>query len=213
VHFAVFVIVDENLELGDCHDTMSGSKCIQQIHSALDPKDEKRVLALVRSANDSPEDLALYLSRAHGYMPKVPLRVMNVKEMVYPLWVKRFPDVKGQDKSAGEDSPEKDEEITRIASIENLRDLTLISTAELMQELEQIDAICIRDHTELNMNDRWHNIWDKLHQLKGDLKSANIDMKFNEAIEDIETLRGERAPVDFMAKWLKIRSKVITHAK
>jgi hypothetical protein len=78
-----------------------------------------------------------------------------------------------------------------------------------MEELEQIDAICIRDQAELNMNDRWHGLWDKLHQLKGDLKSANVDERYSEVIQDIETMRGDSAPVDFFEKWLHIRSKVI----
>eukprot|EP00804_Cyclotella_cryptica_P000589 CCRYP_009976-RA/>CCRYP_009976-RA protein AED:0.28 eAED:0.28 QI:429/1/1/1/1/1/3/820/1200 len=210
-----FVIADENLELGEDsqvrHGTISGSKCIQQILRGLDPEDEKRVLALVRSANDSPTDLSLYLSRAHGYMPKVPLRVLSVKETVYPLWVKRFPDKKDKQQSEGGD-PEEGKGFSRISSLENLRDLTLISSAELLHELEQIDEICIRDQTELNADDRWHSLWDKLHQLKGDLKSANVDDKFSETIEAIETMRGDTAPTDFMKKWLKIRSKVILHA-
>jgi hypothetical protein len=213
-----FIIVDENLELGEedssiRHDTISGSKCIQQIRAALDPEEEERVLALVRSANDSPKDLELYLSRAHGYMPKVPLRVASVKEMVYPLWIKRFPDKRGEHKPGLEDIAEENNEIKRIPTIENLRDLTLISSAELIQELEQIDAMCIRNHSELNSNDRWHTIWEKLHQLKGDLMSSNSDEKFAEAIQYIESMRGEAAPVDFMSKWLKIRSRVILHAK
>jgi hypothetical protein len=45
-----FLIVDENLEMDDSHKTISGSKCIKQIRSALDPKQEmprKRVHTLM----------------------------------------------------------------------------------------------------------------------------------------------------------------------
>jgi hypothetical protein len=201
------VIVDENLELGEelsiRHETLSGSKCIQQIRKALDPQEEARLLALVRSANDSQNDLALYLSRAHGYIPKVPLRVLGVKATVYSLWKKRFPD--NIEKHAAQRATDDEcRGLTRISTLENL-----ISSAELMEELEQIDAICIRDQAELNMNDRWHGLWDKLHQLKGDLKSANVDERYSEVIQDIETMRGDSAPVDFFEKWLHIRSKVI----
>ena len=211
----VFVIVDENLDIGDesaiRHETLSGSKCIQQIRKALDPEDEGRLLACVRSANDSQKDLALYLSRAHGYISKVPLRVMSVKGTVYSLWKKRFAADESDDSSQSQDGATNTNDMRRISSLENLRDLTLISAAELLEELERIDAICIRDHTELNINHRWHGLWDKLHQLKGDLKSANVDERYSEAIASIETMRGENAPTDFLEKWLNIRAKVIAH--
>ena len=45
-----FLIVDENLEMDDSHKTISGSECIKQIRSALDPKQEmprKRVHTLM----------------------------------------------------------------------------------------------------------------------------------------------------------------------
>jgi hypothetical protein len=209
------VIVDENLELGEDssirHETLSGSKCIQQILKALSSDDEGRVLACVRSANDSQKDLALYLSRAHGYIPKVPLRVQSVKGTVYSLWKKRFPTKDGD--SHEQDHSTNKEKISRISSLENLRDMTLISSAELLEELEGIDAICIRDYSELNKNDRWHSLWDKLHQLKGDLKSANVDDRYSEVIQAIESMRGENAPTDFLEKWLNIRSKVIANGK
>lgn len=79
----------------------------------------------------------------------------------------------------------------------------------MSEEVKQIDALCIRNHTEHDMDDRWHSTWDKLHKLKGDLQSANLEGRYNEVIEIIETLRGENAPTDFIEKWLSIRSKVI----
>ena len=182
------------------HETLSGSKCIQQIRNILDPVDESRVLACVRSANDSQNDQALYLSRAHGSISKMPLRAIRVKETVYALWKERF----GSD---GQDDRTRNESgIQRISSLE---DMTLISSAELLQELEEIDAICIRDQAELNMDDRWFGVWEKLHQLKGDLKSANIDGKYAEAVKAIDSMRGENAPTDFLEKWLNIRQAVI----
>jgi signal transduction histidine kinase len=198
------IIVDENLEMdGDVstHETISGSECIKQIRSALEPKDEQRILALVRSANDSPQDLALYNSRAHGYMPKVPLQGMSVREMVSPLWKKRFPQKEGED-------DDSDESLSRVASIENLRDLTIISPAELLAELAQIDSICVRNRESIS-HDLWPVIWDKLHQLKGDLKSVNVEDKFSKSINLIETLKGTSLPADFMTTWLQIRTDVV----
>jgi len=203
----VLLIADENLEMGGSsisdHETISGSECIKRIRSELDPSQERRMLALVRSANDSPDDLALYTSRAHGYMPKVPLRGISVREMVSPLWTKRFPRATGV-------SNESDEEMSRIASIENLRDLTLLSPAELLADLKKIDHLCVKNNSR-EMNDKWPVIWDKLHQLKGDIQSVNVDDEFSATIVLIEALRGDCAPADFMSKWLQIRSHVFSH--
>lgn len=197
-----FLLADENLEMdddGSNHETISGSECIKQIRNALDPEQEMRMLALVRSANDSPQDLALYSSRAHGYMPKVPLRGMSVRETVFPLWMERFPPFDGI-RSEGS--------MSRIASIENLRDLTLISPVELLAELEQIDTLCVR-RSDDSSQDRWPVLRDKLTQLKGDLKSVNVDNKFTTTINLIEALKGENCPADFMSMWLRIRSDVV----
>lgn len=198
-----FLIADENLEMGNIanHETISGSECIKQIRSALDPEQESRMLALVRSANDSPQDLALYRSRAHGYMPKVPLRGLSVRETVFPLWKERFPNL-------GENLADSGR-MSRIASIENLRDLTLISPAEILASLEQIDSLCVRKN-DSSVGDRWPVLWDKLHQLKGDLLSVNIDDKFATTTNLIESLRGESQPADFMSCWLRIRADVVS---
>ena len=202
----IFLIADENLEMGGSsisdHELMSGSECIKRIRNELDHAQEQRILALVRSANDSPDDLALYTSRAHGYMPKVPLRGISVRETVSPLWKKRFPQT-----SEVNDS---DEDISRIESIENLRDLTLISPAELLVNLKEIDNLCVKNDS-CEMKHRWPLVWEKLHQLKGDIQSVNVDDTFSDSINMIEALRGDRAPADFMSKWLQLRSQVFSH--
>jgi len=204
-----FIIADENLELSDdmaSHGTIFGSECIKRIRNTLQPDQEKRMLALVRSANDSQQDLEIYNTRAHGYMPKVPLQVMSVREMVAPLWTKRFPLVKA-DVEPNKGSDSEDDDITRIPSIENLRDLTLISPAELLSELEQIDSFCI--NSSERFDERWPALWDKLHQLKGDLKTVNVDDRFTRTIQAIESMRGGLTSAEFMSKWLVIRTDVI----
>ena len=203
-----FLIADENLEMDEAppnHATISGSECIKQIRTALDPEQEGRMLALVRSANDSPKDLALYTSRAHGYMPKVPLRGISVRETVAPLWIERFPP---QAKIKG-DIGDPDGAMSRISSIENLRDLTLISPVELLADLEQIDTLCVRDRDNTSQ-DRWPIVWDKLHQLMGDLQSVNVDDRFSSTINLIEGLKGGNQPVDLMSTWLRVRSDVVS---
>lgn len=90
----IFVIADENLDvvLDDVHhNTVSGSLCIERIRKGLLPDQEMKLLALVRSANDSSNDIAVYNSRAHGYLPKTPLQRDKIPDMVALLWEKRYP--------------------------------------------------------------------------------------------------------------------------
>jgi len=200
------LLVDENLEMEDCgvSRTVSGSECIKQIRAALDPEQELRLLALVRSANDSPKDLALYRSRAHGCMPKIPLRRTSVKETVYQFWNERFPSKSNESLEFEEASS-----MTRIASTESIRDLNLIAPVELLLEVEEIDSLFVRNP---NNSPQFHpELWDKIHRLKGDLKTVNEDGSFTLTIDLIDTLRDETQPADFMDIWLKIRSDIVSY--
>ena len=49
------------------------------------------MFALVRSANDSSSDIAIYCDRAHGFLPKAPIKRDKVSETLAPMWFKRFP--------------------------------------------------------------------------------------------------------------------------
>jgi len=57
-------LVDENLDIVDestnKHDTISGSQCVENIRRRLAPGIERRMFALIRSANDSSSDIAIY---------------------------------------------------------------------------------------------------------------------------------------------------------
>ena len=89
----ILVMVDENLDYGEKGEEvviMSGSRIMKDILTALPPEDEKRVFALVRSANDSTSDLATYRSRTHGFFPKAPMNREKVREILAPLWAERF---------------------------------------------------------------------------------------------------------------------------
>jgi len=106
------IVADENLDFQDDttgdRATISGSCAIAELLEDLqgnggerDPPGggqgndgggslANRCLALVRSANDSGEDIALYHSRAHGFVPKMPVRRGKVKELLARLWHMRF---------------------------------------------------------------------------------------------------------------------------
>lgn len=88
-------IVDENLVINDeqfsSTSRVSGSKAVSNLRSRLLPDQEKKVLAVIRSANDSLSDIAIYNSRAHGHIPKAPVRAGTCKDLIAPLWLARFP--------------------------------------------------------------------------------------------------------------------------
>ena len=84
------IIADENLDMNCSEGRLSGSICIQKILQQLEEIDEARVLALVRSANDSANEFALYNSRAHGFMVKAPMKAQQVNEILRHFWMKRF---------------------------------------------------------------------------------------------------------------------------
>jgi hypothetical protein len=91
----ILILVDENLDYGGQGEEvviMSGSKIMKDILTALSPEDERRVFALIRSANDSTSDLTTYLSRAHGFFPKAPVNQEKVRKILAPLWAERFED-------------------------------------------------------------------------------------------------------------------------
>ena len=88
----ILLIADENLDINDeaaKHVTISGSQLVENITLRLLPEQEKRLVALIRSANDSISDVAIYNSRAHGFLPKAPIKKGNVLETLAPLWLAR----------------------------------------------------------------------------------------------------------------------------
>jgi hypothetical protein len=196
--------MDENLEMDDSQQTISGSECIKQIRTALDPEQEMRVLALVRSANDSPQDLALYRSRAHGCMPKGPPRGMSVRETVSQFWTERFPRKDGGDE--GGDYVQGS--MSRIDSMANIRNLTLIPVVELLLEVEKFYSLCVQN--PYNYPQYHPELWDKIHRLKGDLKTVNVDERFTPTINLIDSIRHGSQPSDFMTVWLRKRSDVVS---
>jgi hypothetical protein len=92
----LLILMDENLDFKDsnCVDGedmfLSGSVIMQGILSSLSPMQQSRILALVRSANDSTADVALYSERTHGFLPKAPMLKERVREIIAPLWAERF---------------------------------------------------------------------------------------------------------------------------
>ena len=88
------IIADENLDVYDDQAcgriVVSGSKCIENGLSLLEDSLKDKVLALVRSANDSSEDVNIYKSRCHGFLPKQLLRFDNARQILAEHSHRRF---------------------------------------------------------------------------------------------------------------------------
>lgn len=99
----VLLIADENLDLIDAESskcvTLSGSQLVENIRSRLLPEQERLLVALIRSANDSATDVAIYNSRAHGFLPKAPIKKGKVLEALAPLWMARYPGEVAEDET------------------------------------------------------------------------------------------------------------------
>jgi hypothetical protein len=85
----VLAVVDENLDLPEpkCI-TISGSYAIKEARARLTAAQDARLLALVRSANDGPDDVRLYLQRANGFLTKCPTE--PDRKAILRHWFARF---------------------------------------------------------------------------------------------------------------------------
>ena len=197
------IIVDENLDIienGTLSVTVSGSKCVERIRRKLLPDQERRVLALVRSANDSSTDIALYNSRAHGFISKAPVRNSSVLESIAPIWQKRFKYLPRSQVSGNMPlvSDEKEGPMS---------DFACLVVNELQANLDSIDGLCSEESLSL-LQRNWPFIWDKLHCLKGDLLSLLNTPSIENAVREISSMRGAQLPVNFVSRWVSLRSQI-----
>lgn len=210
------LIVDENLDIIDHEDTqhtISGSLCIRQLRDELSGSEESRVLALVRSANDTTSDIAIYNSRAHGFICKAPVQKSKILEVLAPLWARRFAPILGRstlDLTGGggfccDASAEGSDYHDDTASMYS--DVYVAASTDIMQTLEVIDALCIQNESLLAM--RWPVISEKLHSLKGDLKTMEPSQSVDDALGAINRLKGPSIPENFVPKWTELRSLII----
>jgi hypothetical protein len=89
----VLILVDENLDFGESEGhpvVLSGSVIMKDVLAKLTAEEERRTFVLVRSANDSADDVALYMRRTHGFFPKAPMQRQRIRELLAPLWAERF---------------------------------------------------------------------------------------------------------------------------
>jgi hypothetical protein len=194
----ILMIVDENLDIqeelvGTKQSCVSGSGAVAEMRRRLLPDQERQVLALIRSANDSASDVSIYTSRAHGYLPKAPVKKNQVLEVLAPLWLERFPRFVPR---------------TRDWSDQKSFDDVVVSMDDLMGLIADIDVLALLQTDELAI--KWPIVWEKMHALKGDLQILpHRNKNLNAAITLISKMRGPKPPKDFSTSWHTIRSDLL----
>jgi hypothetical protein len=200
----ILMVVDENLEVQDeqidAHQTtISGSASVAEIRKRLLQEQERKLLALIRSANDSANDVAIYNARAHGYLAKAPVKKDQVLDTLAPLWLDRFPKLLTNHDIAGRKASDK----TNIQM-----DEVLVSIDDLMGVMDEIDSLSKLEIEDLQ--EKWGIIWEKLHALKGDLLiMPNKSTSVEKAISTINSLRGPAPPEGFQTIWQRIRQNIM----
>lgn len=181
----LLAMVDENLVLSQTGDVILGSLAVQEARRRLSRANEARLLAFVRSANDSAEDTRLYAERAHGWLDKQPGRD---RQTVLERCFERF-------------GPES---ITKSVSSKERNSLMSVAIAELQEHCKVID-----DWSELP----WKQVWLSLHSLKGSIMSCvtllGDDVLSNKIVSTIGKIRRcTDTPGDFAETWHGLRALV-----
>lgn len=194
------VIADENLDVLEgvaMHGTVSGSLCLQKILDRLDPDDRSRVLALVRSANDSAKEADTYKLRAHGYLVKAPIDKHGVLKSIQPWWFKRFSSTDGDDSS--EDS---------FHSRGSLDAEMYDPFVDIRAALEVLSALSLTSQSSIEK--RWRSIQDRLQKLKGDIKSTipRGGADLTRVTKSIDDLRRGECPKDLRSDWMKLENDI-----
>ena len=194
----VFMIVDENLDFMDettgKHDTISGSQCVENIRKRLPPEVERRMLAVIRSANDSSSDVAIYNTRAHAFLPKAPIKPHKVKETIAPIWINRFG--KAADMNMGENNTNE------LATTSSLNDSAIGCTPYDVEHLiGEIDTLFQKD---AHINEP-RVIQEKMHELKGDLLTLNSNMPVHSLVGQINSILTTQAPETLFERWSTLR--------
>jgi len=198
----VFLIADENLDVVNENDepmTISGSMCVEKIRNRLSPRLERRMFSLIRSANDSSSDINIYSSRAHGFLPKAPIKRDTVVEMLAPLWLDRFPPSEFGESMGLSSSNKGKGSILGIAS-----DDIACTPFDIAKKVEHIESLFESDvHITAT-----HKIHDQMHELKGDLLTLDSEQSVMSIIGDINLILVARSPETIVDRWRSVRDTV-----
>lgn len=193
----VLVIVDENLDVNTEDNelqTISGSACVANIRKHLPPHLERQTCFLIRSANDSSSDVALYKSRAHGFLPKVPIKQGGVLGVLAPKWIRRFPPSQFNHLTEMDPSP-------KIAGIASHG--IACSPMDIAQLLSDIDQF-FKGDVVANL----HQIKDSMHELKGDLLTLNSRFSVTPIIGLINSMLLSQSDCAIAQKWDDLKKSI-----
>lgn len=203
----VLMIADENLDVLDeasRHQTISGSQLVENIRQRLLPEQERQLFALIRSANDSSSDVAIYKARAHGFLPKAPIKKANVLETLAPLWIARYPQKKTGDDDSTSMSRRRSDSFSSLESSSSLNDAVATTPVEILLIVNEIDKL----FSTRSILQNWEMIWDKLHALKGDLLTLQVGSKVISAVGMINSFRDLNSDEDLTKCWNLLREHI-----
>ena len=198
----VLLIADENLDVLDeasRHRTISGSQLVENIRLSLLPEQERLLIALIRSANDSSSDVAIYKARAHGFLPKTPIKKANVLEMLAPLWLARYP----QNRTLDDDQSRftRSDSFSSLESSFSLNDAVASTPVDIINIVNGIDELFSKG----SVLENWEMIWEKLHALKGDLLTMQVGSRVIAAVGMINSFRELHSDEELIERWNVLR--------
>lgn len=198
------VIADENLDIEEIgtNKTVSGSTCVQNLLRRLPKESEERILALIRSANDSTSEIQLYSERAHGYLLKQPIKKGRVLDVLKPWWISRFSS--SSKRGSRSRLHRLDAKLGRGQS-----DFFGCSSMDIRKSLDVISGL-IGSKENPQLENFWHTIHDKLHALKGDMMTLPSVLPIREVVVLLdELLSSEKLPQHLSLKWSDLRQLIL----
>ena len=193
----VLLIADENLDITDGgvrHQSVSGSLSVQKLLSELNPDEDSRLLALIRSANDSAEDMKSYEGRSHGCLLKEPFKKDSVLRTLAPFWQTRFPGTQANINSVDMSDCDVDAHSS--------------SAEDILEALRVIHALA-SVNSEAILQKRWYIIREKLHALKGDLMTTLPKKKLVGILSDLDSLlSSKKLPNCFSEKLNRVKTEL-----
>jgi hypothetical protein len=212
----VLVLMDENLDydVDGVSKRLSGSSHSEKALKKLSPEMLARTIVLMRSANDSDSDVAMYKKRTHGFFPKASMQKRQIIERLAPAWQERFAsrgvpetittmDICLEPESTSvtgdtECSSGEEEKSCRKQFSDGL-----VSGDELLASLRSVDNLITDVETD------WDTVWGKLHSFMGDMMAVEENDKIELCVDLISELRGRRRPSNLVGKWNRIRNLVL----
>jgi hypothetical protein len=209
----ILLIADENLDIVDeaaKHKTISGSQLVENIRLRLLPEQERCLLSLVRSANDSASDIAIYNARAHGFLPKAPIKKGNVLETLAPLWFARYPPVGAamDDDSVGSSSRKRSDSFSSLESALTLEEQVASTPVEILSTVNEMDKLFANE----SVGGNWELIREKLHALKGDLLTMQVGSKVIATVGTINSFRANHSREKLVESWNVLREQIVSLA-